>query len=702
MPLRTVASRVVVVVAVAVCLWALGVRSAAQQILRSGVNLVVVDMRVLSKNRQVADLRSEDVTLLVDGRARPIVSFEYIAVQQKARRPPEKTGSAASVTDSMHRLVVLIDRDSMAPNDRQPVRESARQFVERLPDEFLIAVAPLPLSRSVRFERDRLLVQQALTESFKGGVQRSLAMDEIGGFGCTAGKAKCGTDLSLPSDEDRRVRADNAASQLQLEQSAVLRDLRWLFTVLASTNEPTDVVIVNGGLPSLDRMRPELERVVGTARLGRVRVHTLRVGSLTQVVPIDDPSPDIDREGSKMAAAVPAPPKSYDLAARTGGLEMDRSASGKDFFKYLEQELAGSYLLGFEPLPTERDGRVHRIEIQIPGRSKVTVHARKEFVIGAGADTSSEPAGAEPVKAGTETNPPTAVLPLNRVASDLERVVARGSDYVERFERTFSTVVAEERYVQLVKEWHGMPPSPGDDPRLAWAPDSDRARAKRTADIIRRRQLLSDVLLVQAPGTMWIAYRDVAEVDRKAIRDRTERVRKLFLSDQAQDREQLQRIANESARHNLGTFRNINTPTFPLLVLRRSNVSRFSLMRFPDDRQDSECCAVVGFNEEARPTMVRTGTGRDLPMSGRLWIEERTGRVRRATLEFNQTPDQVRGVFDVRFRTAPGLDVLVPDRLWEWYLTRNPLDPGRQAYLEGEATYEKLRRFTVTTEEQVK
>jgi hypothetical protein len=62
----------------------------------------------------------------------------------------------------------------------------------------------------------------------------------------------------------------------------------------------------------------------------------------------------------------------------------------------------------------------------------------------------------------------------------------------------------------------------------------------------------------------------------------------------------------------------------------------------------------------------------------------------------------VRGVFDVRFRTAPGLDVLVPDRLWEWYLTRNPLDPGRQAYLEGEATYEKLRRFTVTTEEQVK
>jgi len=697
MPLRVVAGAAAVAMA---CLSALGLSSSAQQILRSGVNLVVVDMRVLSKNTQVADLRPDEVTLLVDGRPRPIVSFAYYPAREKGRRPPE-AGAAASTTHAIPRVVLLIDRDSLAPNDRQPVRASAQEFVDRLPDGFLIAAAPLPLSRSIRFERDRGLVRKAVAEAFTGGLQRSLEMSEIAGFGCTGGKANCGTDLAVPSRSEQKAKADNAATQLEHEQGAVLRDLRWLFTVLASSNEPTDVVIVNGGLPNLDRMRPELDRVVGAARVGRVRVHTLRVFNLTQVRPIDDPSSEIDREGADLPLAVPAPSKSYDLAAKTGGVEVDRSASGKDFFKHLDEELAGSYLLGFEPLETERDGRLHRIEIRIPGRSKLTIHARTEFVVGSGA-APTEPLAAEPASSGNPAHAPTAVIPLNPVIGDLQRVIERASDYVDRFEREFSTVVAEERYVQVVKPWMGAPPSLGNEPALAWDPGTDGARTSRGADVLLRRQLLSDLLLVQVPGQMWIAYRDVAEVDGKAIRNRAVRIQELFLSNRVQDRKQLERIANESARHNLGTFRNVNTPTFPLLVLRRSNVGRFSLTQYPDDRQDDECCVVVAFSEVARPTMVRSGMGRDVPIAGQFWIEERTGRVRRATMEFAQMRDQVRGLFDVRFRAASGLDVLVPDRLWEWYMTENPLAPGRQAYVEGQAAYENIRRFTVTTDEQVK
>ena len=111
---------------------------------------------------------------------------------------------------------------------------------------------------------------------------------------------------------------------------------------------------------------------------------------------------------------------------------------------------------------------------------------------------------------------------------------------------------------------------------------------------------------------------------------------------------------------------------------------------------------MVGFNEVARPTIVMSGTDQSVPMAGRLWIEARTGRVRRATVEFNQTRDRVRGVFDVRFRAVPGIDVLVPDRMCDWYMTTNPLDTGRLAYVEGQATYENLRRFTVNTDEKIK
>src|SRR3954452_21854203 len=121
MPLRVVAGTAAVAMA---CLSALGVSSSAQQILRSGVNLVVVDMRVLSKNTQVADLRPDEVTLLVDGRPRPIASLAYYPGRGRGGRAPTEAGTTAPLTDSIPRVVLLIDRDSLAPNDRQPVRES--------------------------------------------------------------------------------------------------------------------------------------------------------------------------------------------------------------------------------------------------------------------------------------------------------------------------------------------------------------------------------------------------------------------------------------------------------------------------------------------------------------------------------------------------------------------------------------------------
>jgi len=49
--------------------------------------------------------------------------------------------------------------------------------------------------------------------------------------------------------------------------------------------------------------------------------------------------------------------------------------------------------------------------------------------------------------------------------------------------------------------------------------------------------------------------------------------------------------------------------------------------------------------------------------------------------------------------TGRGLDVLTPNRLWEWYLTVDPDHTGRQAYVEGQASYMNIRRFTVSTEE---
>ena len=71
--------------------------AAAQQDFRSGVNLVLVDMRVLQGDDQVTDLRVEEVTLIVDGIPRPIVSFWYRVLE------PGKHGGRARVDRSKGR-----------------------------------------------------------------------------------------------------------------------------------------------------------------------------------------------------------------------------------------------------------------------------------------------------------------------------------------------------------------------------------------------------------------------------------------------------------------------------------------------------------------------------------------------------------------------------------------------------------------------
>lgn len=145
----------------------------------------------------------------------------------------------------------------------------------------------------------------------------------------------------------------------------------------------------------------------------------------------------------------------------------------------------------------------------------------------------------------------------------------------------------------------------------------------------------------------------------------------------------------------------MNLPTFPLQALAASALGRFGWTPYPDEPLDASCCAVVGLREVSSPTMVRTGDDHDLPMTGRAWIEPGTGRVRRASLQFGGPLDQVEGAFEVTYGAMDGIDVLIPTRLWEWYRRRDQDYLGLPAYVEGQATYSDIRRFTVRTDEMI-
>jgi hypothetical protein len=126
-----------------------------------------------------------------------------------------------------------------------------------------------------------------------------------------------------------------------------------------------------------------------------------------------------------------------------------------------------------------------------------------------------------------------AARPLGAQTPDLDTLLDKASDYVAEYERTFVGVVAEETYRQQVRGGRA-----GTD--LRGFPVEAPAQ---------RRDLKSDVLLVRAPaGDRWMQFRDVVEVDGKPVRDRDERLTKLFLQPSADAWRQEADIAAASSR----------------------------------------------------------------------------------------------------------------------------------------------------------
>ena len=253
-------------------------------------------------------------------------------------------------------------------------------------------------------------------------------------------------------------------------------------------------------------------------------------------------------------------------------------------------------------------------------------------------------------------------------------IVERAGLAAERFGAALQGIVARERYVQSIRPWMGSPPE-----RPAEVPAEDA------------RRLLSSLLLVHDPATPWQLHRDVIEVDDVAVVDRRDRLVALFANPDADARQRLRQITEDSARFNLGhVTRNINVPTFPLIVVHPAYRDRF---RFRDRgmmREDGVAVRLVEYEEKGRPRLVRGDRLREVVLEGILAIDEASGELVRASVK--PRAGDLRSRLEVWFGVVAGLPTRVPVRLWEWYWVHDA--PERDRYIEGEATYDEFRRYT--------
>jgi hypothetical protein len=197
----------------------------------------------------------------------------------------------------------------------------------------------------------------------------------------------------------------------------------------------------------------------------------------------------------------------------------------------------------------------------------------------------------------------------------LDSVIQKMAAYVARYGEKASLFVAVEKYSQSVT-MDGMAQT---KPRL----------------------LVAEFAIIKVPGSGWIGFRDVVELDGKKISDRRDRLVSL-LTDETADSSQVTRIANESARFNIGPIsRNFNVPTAALFFFQPANLSRFTFTRKDTKKIDGVPTWEIAFKENRSPTFIMTRAGKDVPLEGTLWVVPADGTVVQTRLRMRNFADQM-------------------------------------------------------------
>jgi hypothetical protein len=256
------------------------------------------------------------------------------------------------------------------------------------------------------------------------------------------------------------------------------------------------------------------------------------------------------------------------------------------------------------------------------------------------------------------TSLPASARQVQVQVPDLASTLRAAATYLEQYERDVTAVIAQEDYLQRI-------------PTEA-----------------RTRRLRSDLLIIAEKHAGWVELRDIFEVDESPVRDRDERIAKLFMKPSPDALQQARRIASEGARFNISPTRfplsrTLNVPLTALRFLRGPNQRRstFQLDRVEPSR------IVLTFNEQAKPRLIASHD--NAAASGSFTLEPASGRVLGSELVL--VTERVAGKFTVVYADQPTLKLWLPASMSESYTF------GTSSSMDGRATYSKFRMFRVET-----
>jgi VWFA-related protein len=378
---------------------------------KSSVDLVPVDVSVVDRNgRPVSDLGSADFTLTVDGKPRRIASAQFIAAERTTQEAPPKPLEYTSNADATagRLIMIVVDANNIGAGRGRAAFEAASRFVGSLNRADRVAFVTLPGSGpQMEFTANHALVQAQLAKvtglvndnigQKRVGLSEAIALDR-GDTTVLPGmiERECPQNFSSPDIlagclNQLNAEARQMIAQVQQRTENALLSLRSLLERLTGSDTPKTVVLISEGL-LLGREYSEVAWVEPRAAAARTSLFVLHL--------------DIPEAEAKSRRASPSRGEDRELLRdgldRLVGLakgNVFRVAGNADFvFQRLSLELSGYYLLSFEPEPGDRDGKSHKIKIDV-SRRDLTLRARREFTVGPAGTRSVEETAVEILRA---------------------------------------------------------------------------------------------------------------------------------------------------------------------------------------------------------------------------------------------------------------------------------------------------------------
>jgi VWFA-related protein len=390
------------------------------------------------------DLKRADFELFDDGKKQEITHFavgtaaqpaRWLAVEKKKQDEKSPADSAPVEIRAGRYIVIAVDDFHLAPENLMIAKRTLHRFIDSqmvADDQMAIATTSGNIGMFQQFtnERDvleravnRLNVQQRVVttssdvprisdyqaelidtgnqEALELAVQEILRLDPAPSPPPGAGGGRGGSNNPASgfgtSPRDRAVQQAQSKARTIVTQNAhytratlsnlegVIRNLRKLtgrkILVLLSDG----FYLGGGGSSQIYDMR----RIIDAATRAGVVIYSIDARGLVALPPggsASDPSgsDDINLPGARTRIETGAVNAKLDglnaLARDTGGTLFKNS---NDLSLGLQRVLDANetyYVLAYEPATSYRDGRFHKIEIRIAGRSDLTVRTRKGYL----------------------------------------------------------------------------------------------------------------------------------------------------------------------------------------------------------------------------------------------------------------------------------------------------------------------------------